>query len=82
MERLGGGSREGEETLLTGRRGNATVSVHPSTFQQEKCEQFSWIGFPSKPEPRETVKIELGRVSEGGGRTGGGLHLPHSGQPG
>lgn len=37
-------------------------------FSGEKCKQFSWIGFPSKPEPQEAVKIELGRVGEGGGR--------------
>lgn len=35
-------------------------------FSGEKCKQFSWIGFPSKPEPQETVKIELGRVGEAG----------------
>lgn len=37
-------------------------------FSGGKCKQFSWIGFPSKPEPQEAVKIELGRVGEGGGR--------------
>lgn len=37
-------------------------------FSGEKCKQFSWIGFPSKPEPQEAVKIELGRVGKGGGR--------------
>lgn len=36
-------------------------------FSGEKCKQFSWIGFPSKPEPQEAVKIELGRGREGGG---------------
>lgn len=57
-----------------------SVSVY-QRFSGEKCKQFTWIGFPSKPEPQEAVKIELGEVREGwkGGR-GGGLHLPHSRQ--
>lgn len=37
-------------------------------FSGEKCKQFSWIGFPSKLEPQEAVKIELGRGGEGGGK--------------
>lgn len=55
-----------------------SVSVY-QRFHGEKCKQFSWIGFPSKPEPQEAVKIELGEVGVEGWR-GGGLHLPHSRQ--
>lgn len=35
-------------------------------FGGEKCKQFSWIGFPSKPEPQEAVKIELGEAGRVG----------------
>lgn len=57
-----------------------SVSIYQRS-SGEKCKQFSWIGFPSKPEPPRGSK---NRVS-GGGRTGGkgvvweqrggGLHL-------
>lgn len=46
-----------------------SVSIYQRS-SGEKCKQFSWIGFPSKPEPPRGSK---NRVVGEGGRKGGGL---------